>query len=108
MALNPLPPPTGQVTTTLLINNVHCASCLSYIQEILRTLQPATLWTTANYISHEVTIIHFPELSAIDISRALSDAAFEIQSVRSEDEFGHITPEQDEVEAPQEWLEQAA
>ncbi|OAF59942.2 hypothetical protein VC83_03206 [Pseudogymnoascus destructans] len=108
MALHPLPPPTGQVTTTLLINNIHCASCLSYIQEILSTLQPATLSTTANYISHEVTIIHYPELSANDISRALSDAAFEIQSARTEDELGHITPEQDEVEAPQEWLEQAA
>src|SRR5882757_543431 len=109
MALHPLhPPPTGHVTTTVLINNIHCASCLSYIEEVLSTLQPAPLSTTANYVSHEVTIIHFPEHSANDISRALSDAAFEVQSVRTEDEFGQIIYEQDEVQAHQEWLEQAA
>jgi Cu+-exporting ATPase len=108
MALHPQPPPTGHVSTTVLINNIHCASCLSYIEEVLSALQPAPLSTTANYVSHEITIVHFPELSANDLSRALSDAAFEIQSVRTEDEFGHITYEQDAVYAPQEWLEQAA
>ncbi|KAH8773377.1 Cu2+-exporting ATPase [Hyaloscypha sp. PMI_1271] len=108
MALHPQSLPTGQVNTTLLINNIHCASCLSYIQEVLSTLQLAPLSITANYVSHEVTIIHFPEQSANDISRALSDAAFEVQSVRTEDEFGYIIYEQDEVQAQQEWLEQAA
>jgi Cu+-exporting ATPase len=108
MALHPQPPPKGYVTTTVLINNIHCASCLSYIQEVLNTLQPAPLSTTANYVSHEVTIIHFPELSANGISRALSDAAFEVQSVRTEDEFGTGIYEQDAVPAPQEWLEQGA
>ena len=108
MAHYPQPPPKGYVTTTVLINNIHCASCLSYIQEVLSTLEPAPLSITANYVSHEVTIIHFLEHSANDISRALSDAAFEVQSVRTKDEFGHIIYEQEEVQARQEWLEQAA
>jgi Cu+-exporting ATPase len=108
MALHPQPSPTGHVTTTVLINNIHCASCLSYIQEVLGTLQPAPLSITANYVSHEIAIIHSPEHSANDISRALSDAAFEVQSVRTEDEFGHIIDGQDVVQAHQEWLEQAA
>lgn len=108
MSLCPWSPPTGHVTTTVLINNIHCASCLSYIQEVLSSLQPAPLSTTANYVSHEVTIIHFPELSANGISRALSDAAFEVHSVRTEDECGNSIYEQDAVQAPQEWLEQAA
>lgn len=108
MAHHPQPPPKGHVTTTVLINNIHCASCLSYIQEVLNTLQPSPLSTIANYVSHEVTIIHLPELSANGISRALSDAAFEVKSVRTEDEFGNGTYEQDAVQAPQEWLEQAA
>ncbi|KFY03579.1 hypothetical protein V490_00129 [Pseudogymnoascus sp. VKM F-3557] len=105
---HPQPPPSGHVTTTVLINNIHCASCLSYIQEVLSALQPAPLSTTANYVSHEVAIIHFPEHSAGDISRALSEAAFEVQSVRTEDEFGHTIYEQDVVQVDQEWLEQAA
>ncbi|KAK5550305.1 hypothetical protein LTR46_011693 [Exophiala xenobiotica] len=109
MALHPLhPPPAGHVTTTVLINNVHCASCLSYIHKVLSTLQPAPLTITANYISHEVTIVHFPDHSATDIARALSDAAFEVQSVQTEDESGHIIYEQDLVQTDQEWLEQAA
>ncbi|CUS14360.1 unnamed protein product, partial [Tuber aestivum] len=102
------PPPAGHVTTTVLINNIHCASCLSYIQEVLSTLQPAPLSTTANYVSHELVIVHLPEHSADDISRALSDAAFEVQRVRTEDEFGHLTYEQDVVQVHQEWLGQAA
>lgn len=96
------------VTTTILINNIHCASCLSYIQEVLSTLQPAPLSISANYVSHEVTIVHSPKHSANDIFRALSVAAFEVQSVRTEDEFGHIIYEQDIGQAQQEWLEQAA
>ena len=108
MTLHLQPSPTGHVTTTVLINNIHCASCLSYIQEVLGTLQPAPLSTTANYVSHEVTIVHFPEHSAYDISLALSDAAFEVRSLRTEDEFGHIIYEQDVVQARSELLEQAA
>jgi Cu+-exporting ATPase len=108
MALHPQSSPAGHVTTTVLINNVHCASCLSYIQEVLSTLHPVPLSITANYVSHEVTIVHSPEHSANDISRALSDAAFEVQSVRTEDEFGHNIYEPDIVQAHQEWLEQAA
>ncbi|KAK5311200.1 hypothetical protein LTR93_011800 [Exophiala xenobiotica] len=109
MALDQLhPPPAGHVTTTALINKVHCASCLTYIQEVLGTLQPAPLTITANYISHEVTIVHFSDHSATDIARALSDAAFEVQSVQTEDESGHIIYEQDLVQTHQEWLEQAA
>ncbi|KAK5093638.1 hypothetical protein LTS08_008869 [Lithohypha guttulata] len=106
MALHPQSPPTCQVTTTFLINNIHCASCLFYIQEVLSTLQPSPLSTTANYVSHEVTIVHFPEHSADDISRILSDAAFEVQNVRTEDQFGRIIYER--AQAHQEWLEQAA
>lgn len=108
MALHSAPSPTGHVTTTVLINNIHCASCLSYIQEVLSTLQPAPLSISANYISHEVTIVHSPKHSTNDISRALSDAAFEVQSVRTEDEFGYITYKPHIVQAHQEWLEQAA
>src|ERR1700722_11938981 len=108
MVLHPQPSPTGHVTTTVLVNNIHCASCLSYIQEVLNTLQPAPLSITANYISHEVTIVHFPQHSAYDISLALSDAAFEIQSLRTEDEFGHIIYEQDVAQARPELLERAA
>jgi len=108
MALRLQPSPSGHVTTTVLVNNIHCASCLSYIQEVLSTLQPAPLSTTANYVSHEVTIVHSPKLSADDISRALSDAAFEVQSVRTEDDFGHIIYKQDIIQAHQEWLEQTA
>ncbi len=108
MALYPQSRPTGYVTTNVLINNIHCASCVSYIQEVLSALQPTPLSISANYVSHEVVIVQFQEHSANDISRALLDAAFEVQSVRTEDEFGHTIYEQDVVQVHQEWLEQAA
>ncbi|KAE9987526.1 hypothetical protein EG328_002511 [Venturia inaequalis] len=105
MALYPQTSPTGHFASTVLINNLHCASCLDYIQEVLSIFQPAPLPTTVDYVSQEVVVVHSPKISAHEIFRALLDAAFEIQSVQTKDEFGHIVYEQDAVEAPQEWLE---
>lgn len=99
--------PAGHVTTTVLINNIHCGSCLSYIQEVLSTLEPPPLSTTANYVSHEVVIVHDPRHSAGAICRALSDAAFEVQSVQTYDEFGQSIYSHDVVQDQQEWLIQA-
>jgi len=109
MAISPQPSPTGHVTTTVLINNLHCSSCLHYIQEVLSSIyQPAPLSTTADYVSQEVVVIHSPQLSAHEISRALLDAAFEVQRVQTKDEFGHVIYKRDAAKAPQEWSEDAA
>jgi hypothetical protein len=105
MVLHPQSSPTGHITTTILINNIHYASCLFYIQEVLNTLPLSTI---ANYLSHEVTIIYFPEFSVNGIFRALLDAVFEVQNTRTEDEFGNNIYEQNTAQAPPEWLEQAA
>ncbi|KAF8857414.1 Cu2+-exporting ATPase [Acephala macrosclerotiorum] len=91
--------PSGTVTTTALINNIHCASCLTYIEEILAALRLVPVSITANYVSHELTIIHPPEYSENQIFRALSDAAFEVRSVRTENEFGRIVYERHEEAA---------
>lgn len=102
------PAPAGSVTTTALISNIHCGSCLTYIQEVLTNLRLEPLSITANYVSHELQIIHPPEHSGDDITRALSDAAFEVRSVRTENEFGRIIYEHHEGQTGPEWLEQAA
>jgi Cu+-exporting ATPase len=109
MATAPHPqlPVTRQVTTTLLINNIHCVSCLTYIDEILGKLHPPPVSSAANYVSHEVTIIHSLDLSPSVISRTLMDAAFEIHSVRTEDSLGNVVYDQDAIQAPKEWSEKA-
>jgi Cu+-exporting ATPase len=101
------PAPSGTFTTTALVNNVHCASCLTYICEVLAALQLAPLSITANYTSRELTIIHSLDFSGNRISRALSDAAFQVRSVRTENQFGRIIYEQHEGQDHPEWLDHA-
>ena len=53
--------PAGHVTTTVLINNIHCSSCLSYIQEILRNGTGADrqleVWNQSNDLKDVVDYI---------------------------------------------------
>jgi Cu+-exporting ATPase len=93
------PAPAGFVTTTILIRNLHCASCLSHIQNALGALRLVPLSITADYASHELTVIHSPEHWGNEISRALSEAAFEVVGLRTENEFGRVIYEQHEGRA---------
>jgi Cu+-exporting ATPase len=96
------PTPAGFVTTTILIRNLHCASCLSHIQNALGVLRLVPLSITADYASHELTVIHSPEHLGNELSRALSDAAFEVGELRTENELGRVIYEQHEGRASSE------
>jgi Cu+-exporting ATPase len=97
------PAPAGFVRTTLLINNLHCDSCLSQIQTALHTSQPVPLSITADYTSHEVTVIHSPHLSGNEITRAALGEGFEVQKIQTIDESGQIIYEQDEFQIFSQW-----
>lgn len=98
---------TGCVTT-VLVNNIHCASCVLYIQDVLASLGPAVQRVETSILSHEVRIYHTKSLPISDICLALSGAAFEIHSATTVDGSGMKLQEFDLSNDSDGWLEAAA
>ena len=95
--------------TTLLVNNIHCASCVSHIREVIFALRPPPFDVSVNILSHKVAVQHIPALAPIDIATQLLRAAFEIDSAITDDGHGNTVSEIDLTTAAREgWLEQAA
>lgn len=78
---------TGCVTT-VLVNNIHCSSCVLYVQDVLTSLGPAVQRVETSILSHEVRIYHTKSLFTSNICQALSSAAFEIHSATTVDGSG--------------------
>ncbi|KAJ5085342.1 hypothetical protein N7532_010113 [Penicillium argentinense] len=73
-------PPHSRLTT-ILVDNLHCPSCVANVQETLSTLRPAPFSVTTSVILHEIKVIHPITLNASRIARALTDAGFELDTV---------------------------
>lgn len=78
-------------TTTFLLSNIHCASCVSNIEEALFRLVPRPSSVDPSIVSQTVTVRHHPSLPESTLSRALSDVGFEIYNVVRDAENGFNT-----------------
>ncbi|KAL2869022.1 E1-E2 ATPase-domain-containing protein [Aspergillus lucknowensis] len=76
---NPLPPQSR--LTVILVNNLHCPSCTTNVEETLSALQPPPFSISTSIIRHEIEVVHPVTLSTGRIVRALEDVAFEVDSV---------------------------
>ena len=94
-------------TTTILAENIHCASCVSYVQRILGRFGNTVHQIEISIHSHQVRVLHDTKLSASEICRALSDAAFEIYSAVTLDGDGHKVQELGDEDSGHGWLEAA-
>ena len=65
-------------TTAFLLSNLHCASCVSNIEE---ALFPKPSSVDSSIVSQTVTVCHHPSLPESTLSKALDDAGFEIYDV---------------------------
>lgn len=75
----PLPPQSR--LTIILVNNLHCPSCTTNVEETLSALQPPPFSISTSIIRHEIEVVHPVTLSTGRIVRALEDVAFEVDSV---------------------------
>lgn len=91
-------------TTIAFVNNIHCASCVAYIQDIFSAFGPAIQRVQVNILSHQVVIHHQCILSTSNICRALSAAAFEIDSATTVDPSGVKVQELRCTESTDGWL----
>ena len=94
-------------TTTILVKNIHCASCVSYVQRILGRFGNTIHQTDISIPSHQVCVLHDTKLSASEICRALSDAAFEICSAVTLDGDGRKVQELGDEDSGHGWFEAA-
>ncbi|KAI9879380.1 MAG: hypothetical protein M1830_008678 [Pleopsidium flavum] len=99
---------TYLLTTTVLVNNIHCASCVAYVKEVLRDLSSPVWNVNVSTLTHEVRTQHDTSLSAAVICRSLNDAAFEIYDAITTDPTGSKISEIGFGEGKDGWLEQAA
>ncbi|CAP83035.1 putative copper-transporting ATPase [Penicillium chrysogenum] len=76
--------------TTILVNNLHCPSCVTNVEETLSALKPPPFSISTSILRHEIEIVHSVTLSADRIVRALEDVAFEVDSVIPDASEGDI------------------
>lgn len=93
------------LTTTILIRNIHCASCVSYIQEVLRAFGRAILDVDTGVLSQTTRVVHEYSISATQICQYLSDAGFEVYSAVTMDHRGKKIQELDSAGTSETWLE---
>ena len=77
------------ITTSYLLSNLHCPSCVSNIQTSLYALSPRPKDVTPSLMSSWVTVQHDKSLSSKVIRKALQSAGFEVCDVTSE-EYGSL------------------
>ena len=95
-------------STTVLVKNIHCASCVAYIQRVLGHFDNAIYQVDTSILSHEVRVLHERTLSASEICQSLSDAAFEVYSAITLDESKNKVQELGTEDSGNGWLEAAA
>lgn len=94
-------------TTTILIRNIHCASCVSYIQETLHDFGPAIYEVDTSVLSQKTRIVHKHSISTTLICHHLFDAGFEVYSALTLDDRGRKMQELDYAGPSETWLEAA-
>lgn len=75
------------VTTSFLVPNLHCPTCITTIESSLARLSPKPLKVSTSILSHSVSVSHDPSLSVPAIRKALEDEAFEIYSIAQNHEI---------------------
>ncbi|KAI9757925.1 MAG: Crossover junction endonuclease mus81 [Chaenotheca gracillima] len=94
-------------TTTVLVHNIHCASCVSYVKDVLSTVSPTPTAITANVLTHEVRVQHDRCVSLGEIAGHLMNAGFELHSAFTEDSNAQKVSEAffDDDQSQAGWLE---
>ncbi|CAJ2505554.1 Uu.00g129480.m01.CDS01 [Anthostomella pinea] len=71
-------------TTSFLVGNLHCPTCVSAIQDALKGLQ-GIRWVSPNVVTSWITVEHEPGASIMQMASRLEEAGFELSSINSAD-----------------------
>ncbi|KAB5566856.1 E1-E2 ATPase-domain-containing protein [Coniochaeta sp. 2T2.1] len=74
----------GPVTTSFLLANLHCPTCVSTIKAVIQDSCPGHVrWVSPNIVTSVVSVEHDPEASITAMHRALEESGFEVSGVTS-------------------------
>ena len=76
-----------ELQAKFLVPELHCPSCISYIEELLTGLQPKPSSIACSLISHTVTLCHPPGLDLKHASDILTHAGYPPYSVVQNDKI---------------------
>lgn len=74
--------------TTLYVANIHCQSCVSHAQEVLKPIKEVTK-VDISVADHSIRVEHYDDV-ADKIREEITDAAFEVQRLQTSDSRGII------------------
>lgn len=75
-----LRPGTSCLRSIFLVNNIHCASCVAYVEEVLSQI-PGVEEVDVSILTQEVRVYHGEGTDASILAKALIQAAFEVHHV---------------------------
>ena len=94
--------------TTILVTNIHCASCVTRIEEVLSIFSIPASRVSVSILNQEVLVRHDASVGPSALCLALSDAAFEVYSACTVDPVGTVLSELSFHPRHCGWLDSAA
>ena len=85
--------PDKVLSTTILANNIHCASCVTHIEEIIERIGQDVLGVSVSIVNHEVHVLHSSSVLPSTICQVLADEAFELSSATTVDKSDNVVSE---------------
>ena len=79
---------TTSFASTLLVSNIHCPSCVSYVEDLLQPLSNI-LTVDVSIVDQTVRVTHMGSMTASIITKELVAAAFDVRHVTVHDSTGH-------------------
>ena len=79
----------------MLVNNIHCGSCVIHIQGIMKDFNPVLLDVSVSILTHEVRIVHPSSIETSSLCQVLGDTGFELSSASTIDTHGSIVAQID-------------
>ncbi|PHH84813.1 hypothetical protein CDD83_1335 [Cordyceps sp. RAO-2017] len=87
-------PPSGTVTSSFLLGNLHCPSCVALIKRLLQEeYGERVVWVSPNVVTSVVTVEHEDAGTADlvrDMAKTLQDVGFDICAVDSSAALRHL------------------
>lgn len=96
---------TDGFTTTILVNNIHCPSCVTHIGKVLGQLSIPASRISVSIMSQKVHVQDLPPEAALLLCAALTDAAFAVHNAYTVDKLGKVVSELDFPMAHDGWLD---
>lgn len=84
-----LPADSTSLKSIFFVSNVHCASCVAYVEEVLSEVS-AVSHIDVSILTHEVRVHHGAAATASELATQLIQAAFDVHHVTTYDSNGTI------------------